>query len=144
MASTGGQLMPPVMGAVAFIMAEFLNVSYTDIVLAALVPAILYYMALFIQADLEAARERHRAGAARTDSEGGPGDPQRLGFVLPFFVLIYGMFQLNLLAGGGRALFGCDPARRRALSRLSRQADVRPRHFRGGRAHRRRWCSISS
>ncbi len=55
-ASTGGQLMPPVMGAAAFLMAEFLQIPYSDVVLAALVPAILYYVALFIQADLEAAR----------------------------------------------------------------------------------------
>ncbi|HUG79708.1 MAG TPA: TRAP transporter fused permease subunit, partial [Burkholderiales bacterium] len=55
-ASTGGQLMPPVMGAAAFLMAEFLQIPYSEVVLAALVPALLYYTALFIQADLEAAR----------------------------------------------------------------------------------------
>ena len=62
-ASTGGQLMPPVMGAAAFLMAEFLAISYTEVILAALIPAILYYVALFIQADLEAAR----SGIARID-----------------------------------------------------------------------------
>jgi TRAP transporter 4TM/12TM fusion protein len=55
-ASTGGALMPPVMGAVAFIMAEFLNVSYSTVVLAALVPAVLFYLALLLQADNYAAR----------------------------------------------------------------------------------------
>ena len=55
-ASTGGQLMPPVMGAVAFLMADFLQISYADVAIAALVPSILYYFALFIQADLEAAK----------------------------------------------------------------------------------------
>jgi len=55
-ASTGGALMPPVMGAVAFIMAEFLNVPYSTVVLAALVPAILFYLALLLQADNYAAR----------------------------------------------------------------------------------------
>jgi TRAP transporter 4TM/12TM fusion protein len=55
-ASTGGALMPPVMGAVAFIMAEFLNVSYTTVVVAALVPAVLFYLALVLQADNYAAR----------------------------------------------------------------------------------------
>ena len=55
-ASTGGALMPPVMGAVAFIMAEFLNVSYSTIVIAALVPAVLFYLALLLQADNYAAR----------------------------------------------------------------------------------------
>ena len=55
-ASNGGQLMPPVMGAVAFLMADFLQLPYSDIVIAALVPSVLYYVALFIQADLEAAK----------------------------------------------------------------------------------------
>ena len=55
-ASTGGALMPPVMGAVAFIMAEFLNVSYSTIVVAAIVPAVLFYLALLLQADNYAAR----------------------------------------------------------------------------------------
>ncbi|MBB4285174.1 TRAP transporter permease [Roseospira goensis] len=55
-ASTGGALMPPVMGAVAFIMASFLNVPYVDIMVAAAVPAILFYLILLLQADAFAAR----------------------------------------------------------------------------------------
>ena len=54
-ASTGGTLMPPVMGAVAFIMAEFLNIPYSDIVIAAAVPSILFYAALLLQVDCYAA-----------------------------------------------------------------------------------------
>jgi TRAP transporter 4TM/12TM fusion protein len=54
--STGGQLMPPVMGAAAFIMAEFLQVSYGAVCIAAAIPAILYYGCLFIHVDLEAAK----------------------------------------------------------------------------------------
>ena len=55
--STGGQLMPPVMGAAAFIMAEFLQVSYGAVCIAATIPAILYYACLFIHVDLEAAKK---------------------------------------------------------------------------------------
>jgi TRAP transporter 4TM/12TM fusion protein len=55
-ASTGGQFMPPIMGASAFLMAELLNISYWSVAMYALVPAILYYVALFIMVDLEAAR----------------------------------------------------------------------------------------
>ena len=55
-ASTGGQLMPPVMGVTAFIMAEFTGIPYPQIALAALIPSVLYYAALFIQIDLEAGR----------------------------------------------------------------------------------------
>ena len=54
-ASTGGTLMPPVMGAVAFLMAEFLNIPYGEIVVAAAVPSILFYLALLLQVDCYAA-----------------------------------------------------------------------------------------
>lgn len=54
--STGGQIMPPVMGAAAFIISEFLGVPYLEVITAALVPAILYYVALFVFVDLEASR----------------------------------------------------------------------------------------
>ncbi len=53
-ASTGGQIMPPVMGSAAFIMAEFLGIGYRDIMAAAIIPAILYYLALWSNVDLRA------------------------------------------------------------------------------------------
>ena len=94
-ASTGGQLMPPVMGAVAFLMADFLEVPYREIVIAALVPSILYYVALFIQADLEAAR----GGIAAVETSRIPPLWDVLGsgwlFILPFAGLIYALFWLN-------------------------------------------------
>lgn len=55
-ASTGGQIMPPVMGAAAFIMAEFLGVPYIKVAVAAIVPALLYYFAVMVQVHLEASR----------------------------------------------------------------------------------------
>lgn len=55
-ASTGGVLMPPVMGAVAFIMAHFLSVPYVDVAIAATVPSLLYFFGLFVQIDSHAAR----------------------------------------------------------------------------------------
>jgi TRAP transporter 4TM/12TM fusion protein len=55
-ASTGGQIMPPVMGAGAFIMAEVLGLTYTKIIVAATIPAILYYFALYWMIDFEALR----------------------------------------------------------------------------------------
>jgi TRAP transporter 4TM/12TM fusion protein len=55
-ASSGGQLMPPVMGASAFLIAEILGIPYIRVCLAALVPAVIYYAAVFIAVDLEAAR----------------------------------------------------------------------------------------
>ncbi len=55
-ASTGGTLMPPVMGAVAFIMASFLGVSYAEVMVAAILPALLFYVVLVFQVDIYAAR----------------------------------------------------------------------------------------
>ncbi len=55
-ASTGGQLMPPIMGAAAFVMAEFLGVSYLTVAGFALLPAILYYVAVFMAVHFEAKR----------------------------------------------------------------------------------------
>ena len=55
-ASTGGLIMPPVMGAAAFVMAEIIGVSYVSICLAAAIPAVLYYLSLFVFIDLEAAK----------------------------------------------------------------------------------------
>lgn len=55
-ASTGGALMPPVMGSVAFVMAAFMNVPYADIMVAATVPAFMFYLVLLIQTDCYAAR----------------------------------------------------------------------------------------
>lgn len=94
-ASTGGQLMPPIMGAAAFLMAEFLQIAYADVALAALIPALLYYAALFIVADLEAAR----AGIRRMPASEIPSALSVLKagwtFPLPFVVLIATLFFLN-------------------------------------------------
>ncbi len=57
-ASTGGQLMPPIMGGAAFLMAELLQMPYREIVLAALLPAALYYISVFVQIDFLARRDR--------------------------------------------------------------------------------------
>ena len=57
-ASTGGALMPPVMGTAAFIMASFLNVPYAQVIIAAFLPALLYYFALMLQTDCYAARHK--------------------------------------------------------------------------------------
>lgn len=55
-ASTGGQIMPPIMGAGAFIMAEITGIPYTEIALAAIIPAILYFTAVYFMVDFEAAQ----------------------------------------------------------------------------------------
>jgi TRAP transporter 4TM/12TM fusion protein len=65
-ASTGGQIMPPIMGAAAFVMAEFMGVSYGQVVIWALIPAILYYLACFAAVHFEAKR-RGIVGVPRSE-----------------------------------------------------------------------------
>ncbi|MEM1365168.1 MAG: TRAP transporter fused permease subunit, partial [Pseudomonadota bacterium] len=55
-ASTGGQIMPPIMGAGAFIMAEITGIAYTDIAIAAIIPAVLYFVSVYFMVDFEAAK----------------------------------------------------------------------------------------
>lgn len=57
-ASTGGQLMPPIMGAAAFLMAEMLRVPYKEIVIAATLPALLYFISIYIQIDFMSRRDK--------------------------------------------------------------------------------------
>ncbi len=53
-ASTGGQIMPPIMGAAAFLMAEYMNITYTQVAVKAILPAVLYFLGIFIAVHLEA------------------------------------------------------------------------------------------
>jgi TRAP transporter 4TM/12TM fusion protein len=97
-ASTGGLILPPVMGVVAFIMATFLNTTYVRVCIAAAIPAVLYYLALYIQIDRFAARHNYgRLPAKETPYiinvmvEGWP-------FIIPIVVLIYTLFVMGLEA----------------------------------------------
>jgi TRAP transporter 4TM/12TM fusion protein len=98
-ASNGGQIMPPVMGAASFLIAEFLGIPYGEVVLAALVPACLYYLALLVQVDLEAAK----LGLAGLPREQLPRLDAVLGrgwvFVAPLLVLLYTLMVANWEAG---------------------------------------------
>lgn len=91
-ASTGATLMPPVMGTVAFVMASFLGVQYSTIALAALIPAVLFYVALLFQVDMYAAR-RGLAGLPRNEIPPiwpvlKSGWPYLLSLVVLIFVLM--------------------------------------------------------
>lgn len=90
--SMGGQIMPPVMGAVAFIMAETLNIPYADVVKAAIIPAMLYFGACFWQVHLEAGKAGLH-GMAKADLP-NPWDAvrQHWPLVLPLAALIYLLF----------------------------------------------------
>lgn len=92
-ASTGGQFCPPIMGAVGFVMAEFLNLSYTYVMLAAIVPAFLYYLGLLFAVHFEA----KRLGLSGLSKENIPDAVKVLKeqghLVIPLVVLIAMMFM---------------------------------------------------
>jgi len=96
--STGGQIMPPVMGAGAFVLAELVGISYLDVCKAAAIPAVLYFLSIFIMIDLE---------AAKTGLKGLPWSQlPRFGslmkkdflFIIPIFALIFFLVGLRTTA----------------------------------------------
>jgi len=106
-ASTGGQLTPPIMGAAAFLMAEFLEISYTTVAIAALIPAVLYYFSVFLQIDLIAARDRiATAGSGGRSAAEVLREGWHLG--LPFVILLVALFWFQI-----------DPAKAALLSALA-------------------------
>ncbi len=94
-ASNGGQIMPPVMGIAAFIMVEFLGIGYEEIVLAGILPAIVYFAAVFFAVDFEAAK----AGLVGLPRSELPSIKKTMAqgwqFVLPIAVLVYFMLVLK-------------------------------------------------
>ncbi|MDX8501233.1 TRAP transporter permease [Mesorhizobium sp. VK4C] len=90
--SMGGQIMPPVMGAVAFIMAETLNIPYAEVVKAAIIPALLYFGACFWQVHLEAGKAGLHGMAKAELPNPWKAVRQHWPLVLPLGVLIYLLF----------------------------------------------------
>jgi TRAP transporter 4TM/12TM fusion protein len=94
-ASTGGVLMPPVMGATAFIMATIIEVPYADIAIAAVIPSALYFFGLFMQVDAYAARGKLQ-GLARVElPKLGPTLREGWYFVFVFVLLIFMLIYLR-------------------------------------------------
>jgi TRAP transporter 4TM/12TM fusion protein len=97
-ASTGGQIMPPVMGAVAFIMAEWLEIRYVDVCIAAAIPALLYFAVLFYGVDIEA-RKKNLSGIPGTEIM-PLGSVIKSGwyYIIPLAILIYCLIFLSFAA----------------------------------------------
>lgn len=94
-ASVNGQLMPPIMGAAAFIMAEFLGLNYTDIVFAAFIPAFTCYAALFYIVHLEAKKHGLKGEDASTLGRVWPIFIRGIHYLIPIFFLIYTLIVLR-------------------------------------------------
>lgn len=88
-ASTGGQLMPPVMGAAAFLMAEFVGVPYIDIVKAAVVPALLYFTGVWLGVHFEAKRSNLKGLPREQLPKFGRLFIERGHLALPLVVIVY-------------------------------------------------------
>ncbi|MEZ5650219.1 MAG: TRAP transporter fused permease subunit [Burkholderiaceae bacterium] len=91
-ASSGGQIMPPLMGAGAFVMVELTGVPYNDIMAAALLPALLYFLTVWIGIDAYARRDGLRGLAAHERPAWARVWRSALFFAVPFGVLLFGMF----------------------------------------------------
>ncbi len=90
-ASTGGQIMPPIMGAGAFIMAEITGIAYTDIAIAAIIPAVLYFVSVFFMVDFEAAKLGMR-GMAEDELPKLGRLIRQVYLFIPIIILIYALF----------------------------------------------------
>src|SRR5699024_7286808 len=88
-ASTGGQIMPPIMGAAAFIMMEYLGVSYAVVMAAAIIPASLYFLGIFIGTHFEAKRLKI-VGLPRSELPDIKEQMLRYGYMLLPLVVIIG------------------------------------------------------
>ncbi len=87
-ASTGGQIMPPIMGAAAFLMADYLGVPYSDIIVRAILPAALYFLGIFLSVHLEA-RKLGLKGLSRDQLPRMRELAKECYLLLPLFLLIY-------------------------------------------------------
>jgi len=87
-ASTGGQIMPPIMGAAAFLMADFVNVPYSNIVVRAILPAVLYFAGIFISVHLEA-KKMGLKGISKEDLPKFKPLLKKSYLLLPLILLIY-------------------------------------------------------
>ena len=94
-ASTGGQIMPPVMGATAFLIAEYLGIPYFDLVKAALIPAVLFYVAILMTVDLYA-RKHHISGVPEDELPTWKELGKTVYLILPLVYLIISMSVLKM------------------------------------------------
>ena len=93
-ASSGGQIMPPILGSAAFIMAELIGAPYSEIMLAAIIPALLYFFTVFLMVDIEAAKN-NLTGVAKEELPKRKYVLQNLYMLLPLVVLTIVMTVLN-------------------------------------------------
>ena len=107
-ASTGGQIMPPVMGAGAFLMAEILGVPYVKVLVAAILPAAMYYLAVYFMVDFEAAKTG-LVGLPKDQLPSKKETLKRIYMFAPLGVLVYyiAIAMASIIKAGTLAVAAC-------------------------------------
>ncbi|MDO4548238.1 MAG: TRAP transporter fused permease subunit [Clostridia bacterium] len=107
-ASTGGQIMPPIMGIGAFIMAEMLGVNYLSIAKSAILPAVAYYLAVFVLVSMLARKRAVKAGSPDVEIKVEQKILPRLYLLLPAILLVVWIIRGNsLMRSGMVGIFSC-------------------------------------
>jgi TRAP transporter 4TM/12TM fusion protein len=98
-ASTGGMILPPVMGAIAFLMAEWLEIPYSSIVVAAAVPAMLYFLIIFVSVHLQAHKDGIKAMKRSDLPDFWPSFVKGWYYLIPMAALVYFLVIVSLPPG---------------------------------------------
>lgn len=124
-ASTGGQIMPPIMGAAAFLMADYVGVPYSNIVVRAILPAVLYFTGIFIAVHLEAKKEGLR-GLSREELPKVRPLLKQIYLLLPLVLLVYlvGTSQRSIQYAAAIAIIAAI-----AVSSLNKENRITPKRI---------------
>lgn len=129
-ASAGGQLLPPIMGAGAFLMAEILGIRYSDIIIAAVIPAILYFVSVYFMVDFEAIKEK-MVGLPRRELPSLKKMLKQVYLFLPVVLLIYLLVKgFSVILAGSMGIVSCfivslfHPATRMGMMRVLKALEL--------------------
>lgn len=125
-ASTGGQIMPPIMGATAFVMAEIVGVPYSTIALAAMLPAILFFFSVLVMVHCEAVKSSLRGLSKEELPSVADLLKKKWAYLLPIFT-IFSSLLIYKVSTTRAALYGIATAV--SIPILSRNRDIRLRYF---------------
>ncbi|MCZ6637353.1 MAG: TRAP transporter fused permease subunit [Alphaproteobacteria bacterium] len=143
-ASTGGIILPPVMGAIAFIMAEWLEISYAAVVISAVVPAVLYFLIVFVSVHLQAHRDGIEALPREDLPKLWPSFVRGWYYLIPMAALVY-FLVIKSLPPGMSGIYTCGFVV--AVSFLSKNRDhwLTPANIiRAFDEGTRRWITVAS
>lgn len=122
-ASSGGQILPPIMGAGAFLMAEITGIAYADIIVAALIPALLYFVSVYFMIDFQAIKQG-LVGVPRKELPGFKYIMSKIYLFLPILILIFMLMSgYSIIRAGTVGIVACF-----VLSLFSKQTRMGIKH----------------